>query len=92
MTEKRATERQPYPEEMELETTAGGVTTRHRVHCLNISHGGLGLSTSHMLKEHQIVKIFLPVKGFDATVPVLAGVSWVMADDNRYRAGVRYLI
>jgi hypothetical protein len=93
MTEKRASERQPYPEEMELETTAtGGVGTYHQVHCLDISQGGLGLSTSHILRENQIVKISLPVKGFAATVPVLAEVSWVMADNNRYRAGVRYLI
>jgi hypothetical protein len=97
MAEKRASERQPYPEEMELEATAtGGVETHYRVHCLDISQGGLGLSTSHMLRESQIVKISLPVKGFVATVPVLAEVLWVIADKqthkHRYRAGVRYLI
>jgi hypothetical protein len=95
MTEKRASERQPYFEEMELGilmTGTAGEITLHGAYCLNISHGGLGLSTSHRLRENQIVRISLPVKGFHATVPVLAEVSWVMADNNGHRAGVRYLI
>jgi hypothetical protein len=95
MTEKRASERQPYFEEMELGIlmtgTAGEVTVQP-AYCLDISRGGLGLSSSHRLRENQIVKISLPVKGFHATVPVLAEVSWVKADKNGNRAGVRYLI
>lgn len=95
MTQKRASKRQPYPEEMALETMvtgARGEVTHHRAHCLDISHGGLGLSTSHTLRENQVVKISLPVKGFDATIPVLAEVLWVMPDNNHYRVGVRYLV
>jgi hypothetical protein len=95
MSERRASERQPYFEEMALgivKAGTGGWVTQHRAHCLNLSHGGLGLSTSHVLRENQIVKIILPVKGFHATVPVLAEVSWVIAENNHYRAGIRYLI
>ena len=92
----RAKGRHLYSEELILETMAMGKktvrTAHYRAHCLNISQGGLGFSTAHALSEREVVKLSLPLRDFDITLPVLAEVLWVKPANRHYKVGVRYLI
>lgn len=92
----RSNSRHLYSEEIRFETMVTGAemvrSAQYRAHCLNISQGGLAISTAYKLRERQIVKLSLPLKGFDVTVPVLAEVLWVKAANRHNRAGVRYVI
>jgi Tfp pilus assembly protein PilZ len=95
-SKNRASSRHLYPEEIKFETMASGTETarraHYRAHCLDISQGGLGFSTAHELGEGEVVKLSLPLRDFEVTLPVLAEVLWVKPAERHYRVGVRYLI
>jgi Tfp pilus assembly protein PilZ len=95
-SKNRASSRHLYPEEIKFEAMAGGTKTsrraHYRAHCLNISQGGLGFSTTHELGEREVVKLSLPLRDFEITLPVLAEVLWVKPAERHYKVGVRYLI
>lgn len=58
---------------------------------MDISNGGLGLSTNDRLKEGEIVKLFLPLKEMDITVPVMAEVKWSRRATLSCQAGLKFL-
>ncbi len=60
--------------------------------CLDISSYGLGLTTDCVLNKGEIVRISMPLKNTDNTLPVYAEVMWAKADSGHYRAGARFLI
>lgn len=58
----------------------------------NISQGGLCMVTSFRLREHQVVRIGIPVPESDVTTPTLAEVRWQADEGGAVRAGLKYLL
>lgn len=60
-------------------------------HSADISHGGLGLVTSHKSIEGEILKLSVPFNDPDITLPVYAEVIWVKPHREYYKTGLRFL-
>jgi hypothetical protein len=58
---------------------------------LDVSQGGLGLSTDRSLREGEIVKLFLPLNQMNITVPVMAEVKWSRRMSSACQSGLRFL-
>ncbi len=58
---------------------------------LDISQAGLGLNTDHHLREGEIVKLFLPLRELDISVPVMAEVKWSKRISSTCQSGLRFL-
>ena len=58
---------------------------------LDISGGGLGLTTECVLRKGDVLRLQLPVYDTDITIPVFAEVIWTKPADDRYRTGLRFL-
>lgn len=64
------------------------------VQILNVSEGGVCLSTREALKPAQIIKIDLPLPVAKATAPTIAEVRWVSKGPGKdgHQAGLRFLL
>jgi Tfp pilus assembly protein PilZ len=93
-SDKRISDRQLYTEEIEFEAMIAGVKkaglARHRAHCLNISQGGLGITTAFKPREGEILRLSIPIKR-EVTLPVFAEVMWITPEGADFRAGMRFL-
>jgi Tfp pilus assembly protein PilZ len=58
---------------------------------INISSGGISLSTAYALKQGEILKLYLPAIARSATLPVLSEVVWVKQAGSNVMAGLRFL-
>lgn len=58
---------------------------------MDISSGGMGLTTDCALREGDVLKLLLPVAAMAATLPVFAEVIWSRPADSGVRAGLRFL-
>lgn len=58
---------------------------------VDISPGGMGLTTDYPLKEGDVLKLYLPVAAGHASVPVFTEVIWLRPSDREFRAGLRFL-
>lgn len=91
---KRKSARQRYSERIDFEAMITGAKkadiARHCAHCLNISQGGLGITTDHRPKEGDVLRLSIPFKE-NLTLPVFAEVVWIAAEDDSFRAGMRFL-
>lgn len=58
---------------------------------LDISQSGLGLTTEYALKEGDVLRLILPIKELDTTLPVLAETVWSNPANGHFRAGLRFL-
>ena len=57
----------------------------------DISSEGLGLMAPYEMTEGEILKLLIPFKALDITVPVFAEVKWVQPFEQDYKAGLRFL-
>ncbi len=58
---------------------------------VDISQRGMGLCTDYLLKQGDILKVFVPLGIADTSLPVFTEVMWTTAADGRLRAGLRFL-
>ncbi len=58
---------------------------------INISSGGLSLSTTYALKHGEILKLYLPAIARSASLPVFSEVVWVRQAGAHVEAGLRFL-
>ena len=58
---------------------------------INISSGGIRLSTAYALKQGEILKLYLPAIARSATLPVFSEVVWVKQSGSHVMAGLRFL-
>ncbi len=94
-SEKRARARKIYNRIIVLERSEVVSDQFRNFRCdgliLNVSQAGLGLSTDLHLREGEIVKLFLPLKELDITVPVMAQVKWSRRMSSACQSGLRFL-
>jgi len=94
VSEKRKSTRQPFSKEIDFEAMIAGVkrtgVARHRAHCLDISEGGLGITTRFKPREGEVLKLLFPFKK-QVMLPVFAEVMWLEAETDTFRAGMRFL-
>jgi hypothetical protein len=92
--EKRKSTRQPFSKEIDFEAMAAGrkriEVEQHRANCLDISRGGVGLTTQFKPGEGAVVKLSIPLKR-DVMLPVFAEVVWIKGEVDYFRAGMRFL-
>lgn len=58
---------------------------------VDISSGGLGVTTSGALRKGDVLKLNLAVSDMQVTLPILAEVMWLRQVDGEYRAGLQFL-
>ena len=59
---------------------------------VDLSPGGIGLTTDYPLHAGDVLKLFFPVGVGDASLPVFSEVMWSRPADGEYRAGLRFLV
>ncbi len=93
-SDKRKRARQPYSEQVDFEAMIAGTkkvkVAHHRAYCLNISQGGMGITSRFKLREGEVLKLSIPF-GKDVTLPVFAEVVWMKPEADAFRAGLRFL-
>lgn len=94
VSEKRKSTRQPFSKEIDFEAMAAGMkrieVKQHRANCLDISQGGVGLTTQFKPGEGAVLKLSIPFKK-DVMLPVFAEVVWIQGEVDGFRAGMRFL-
>lgn len=94
VSDKRKSVRQPFSKEIDFETMVAGRRktgiAQHRAHCLNISRGGLGVTTGFQPRDGEVLKLSIPFRKH-IELPVFAEVMWTKAEADRFRAGMRFL-
>jgi hypothetical protein len=58
---------------------------------INISSGGIGLSTTYALERGEVLKLYLPAIARSASLPVFSEVVWVRQAGGYVEAGLRFL-
>lgn len=58
---------------------------------VDISLGGIGLTSDCFLKEGDVLKLFIPVAEANTRLPVYTEVMWSTPSDGEFRAGLRFL-
>jgi c-di-GMP-binding flagellar brake protein YcgR len=99
-TERREAERFALSRKITYEVStdptlhSSGTAARDGALILNVSEGGVCLSTRKALKPEQIIKIDLPLAAVKTTVPTLAEVRWVSKNLGKggHQAGLRFLL
>ena len=61
-------------------------------HGIDISSGGLGITTSQLLKTGEVVKVEYPLSDSGLTVPVYSEVVWTRMSEGVGRVGLRFLM
>jgi PilZ domain len=64
---------------------------RGRGTIINIHAFGVGLINENPVGAGDVLKIYLPVKGTQITLPVFSEVRWVRPNGNRFYAGIQFL-
>lgn len=59
---------------------------------LDISQGGLGLTTDYALKEGEVLRLIFPINELDITLPIFAETVWSKPANGHCRAGLRFLV
>jgi hypothetical protein len=61
---------------------------------VNISNGGICITTRHRLEKDMVLKVNLPVSEISPAAPTLAQVMWVRSNPKHreYRTGLRFII
>jgi hypothetical protein len=61
---------------------------------VNISNGGIGITTRCRLDRDMVLKVNLPVSEISPAAPTLAQVMWVLDSPKRreYHTGLRFII
>jgi len=91
----RAYKRRKFNRLVNFELSAIADGRRENIHmsgeAINISSGGIGLSTTCELKRGEILKLFLPAIARSAALPVFSEVVWVRPAGGHVEAGLRFL-
>ncbi len=92
---RRAFKRKIFNRQVSFELSAIGEGRGENLHnngeAINISSGGIGLSTTCSLKRGEVLRLYLPSIARSAALPVLSEVVWVRQAGARMEAGLRFL-
>ncbi len=92
---KRTFKRKIFNRPVNFELCAIAEGLRDNIHmsgeAINISSGGIGLSTTCALKRGEILKLYLPAIARSAALPVFSEVVWVRQSGGCVEAGLRFL-
>ncbi len=92
---KRAVKRKIFNHPVRFELSAIEEGRRENIHmsgdAMNISSGGIGLSTRCALKRGEVLKLYLPAIARSASLPVFSEVVWVRQAGAYVEAGLRFL-
>src|SRR5512135_2962729 len=92
---KRAFKRKIFNRPVEFELSAIEEARNESLHksgeAINISSGGIGLTTTCALKQGEILKLYLPAIARSASLPVFSEVVWVRQAGAHVEAGLRFL-
>ena len=58
---------------------------------VDLSPGGIGLTTDYPLNKGDVLKLFFPVNVGNASLPVFSEVVWTQAVNEQFRVGLRFL-
>jgi len=58
---------------------------------LDISNGGLGLTSKLAFKTGEVLKLSIPLLTSGISLPVFAEVRWVVPINRHFRTGLRFL-
>ena len=58
---------------------------------VDISAGGMGLTTDWQLHAGDVLKLYFPVAAGHTSLPVFTEVVWSRPADGKFRAGLRFL-
>lgn len=58
---------------------------------VDISQGGLGITSHYDLKEKEILKLHIPIEETQITIPVIAEVIWSKPESSHFRVGLKFL-
>jgi len=92
---KRAYKRKSINQPVNFELSCMGKGRLGNLHksceVINISSGGIRLSTTYALKQGEILKLCLPAIARSAELPVFSEVVWVKQAGSLVTAGLRFL-
>jgi hypothetical protein len=92
--EKRLTPRQTFDHTVRLERnrfiTGESAPVYEIGQVLDISPLGMGIKTDSPLQPKEMVRVYLPVQAVDIPLPVFSEVRWVKANNQYYRAGLKF--
>ncbi len=94
MMERRTAERKGfgYSIEFDLGAIAGKSGSKTcKVQAQDICSDGLKVLSDYPLEQGMVVRLGLPVSGYEMLVPVFAEVAWTAPADNQVKAGLRFL-
>ena len=58
---------------------------------IDISSGGIGITTRHAMSSGEVMKVSYPLNGDTITLPVYSEVVWSVLNEGGCRAGLRFL-
>jgi hypothetical protein len=58
---------------------------------VDISEGGLGLSTSHILEKGNVIRLLVPALGGKTALPVFSVIRWSEPVGTQFRVGLQFL-
>lgn len=94
--EKRSQNRIRVRQPLNFELTAFGSgrlsNTLEQGRGVDLSVGGMGMTTSFPLNAGQIVRLVTPTAGAEPSLPVLTEVMWSRFDNGEFRVGLRFLL
>lgn len=59
--------------------------------CIDISSGGMGMSTDARLKTGDVLKLHLTLNDMNVRLPILSEVKWLQQIDAQYKVGLQFL-
>ncbi|HVO65415.1 MAG TPA: PilZ domain-containing protein [Syntrophales bacterium] len=93
--QKRAFKRKIFNRTVNFELSALEASRRENVvmsgEAINISSGGIGLSTTCALRQGEVLRLYLPSVARSASLPVFSEVVWVRQSGGHVEAGLRFL-
>ncbi|OGU07672.1 MAG: hypothetical protein A2075_22005 [Geobacteraceae bacterium GWC2_58_44] len=96
LSEKRTESRKSLTQSVSFELStmeSGGLSNIvKRGFGVDLSAGGMGMTTRYPLKGGEVVKLLFPVtEGEMLNLPVFTEVMWAVPSGAEYRAGLRFL-
>lgn len=92
--DKRGSERREFRRSLEITKSASRRTDGAQVQqavSLDISATGLGLETSTLLEQGEVVQLLMPLVGVDVAMPIFAEVCWALPANKNWRVGLAFL-
>jgi len=93
--EKRSTSRKTFKRPIFLEKVSFELKRAKNIRQsgvgLDISDGGLGLTSKFALRTGEVLKLSIPLLTSGISVPVFAEVRWVHPISRHFRTGLRFL-